>query len=352
MSPSEFAQSPHRRFNPLIREWVLVSPHRTQRPWLGRVDRDAAAYSVAYDPGCYLCPGNERAGGARNPQYSSTFTFDNDYAALLPGTRPVDANEADLLIAKAEAGICRVVCFSPRHDLTIPMMSHGEIRQVIDVWAGQFQELEALRWVRHIQIFENRGALMGASNPHPHCQIWANASLPNLPSREASAFEAYRSEKKACLLCDYLKLELSKNERIVCQNECFAVVVPYWAVWPFETLLLSKRHVGTMHELPSNERDLLADILQKTTIRYDNLFETSFPYSMGFHQRPCDGLGHPECHFHAHYYPPLLRSATVRKFMVGYEMLATPQRDITPESAAERLASLSEVHYLQRNSSA
>ncbi len=352
MSPSEFAQSPHRRFNPLIREWVLVSPHRTQRPWLGRVDKEAMAKAVEYDPGCYLCPGNERAGGVRNPQYTSTFTFENDFAALLPNTRPADSNEADLLIAKAEPGICRVVCFSARHDLTIPVMSKGEIRQVIDVWSEQFQELQAIPWVRHIQIFENRGALMGASNPHPHCQIWSNASLPNLPSREVSAFEAYSNEKKSCMLCDYLKLELRNNERVVCQNEGFAVIVPYWAVWPFETLLLSKRHVATMHELSSNERDLLAQILQKTTIRYDNLFETAFPYSMGFHQRPCDGSPHTECHFHAHYYPPLLRSATVRKFMVGYEMLATPQRDITPESAAERLASLSEIHYSHRNNSA
>ncbi len=352
MSHSEFAQSPHRRFNPLIREWVLVSPHRTQRPWLGKVDRDAAATSVRYDPACYLCPGNERAGGARNPRYTSTFAFDNDFAALLPDTLPAESNEAALLIAKSEAGICRVVCFSPRHDLTIPVMSRGEIRQVVDVWAEEFLRLEAIPWVRHIQIFENRGALMGASNPHPHCQIWANATLPNIPSAEVSSFEAYTSEKRSCLLCDYLKLELGKNERVVCQNDGFAVVVPYWAVWPFETLLLSKRHVTTLHELSSNERDLLADILKKTTIRYDNLFETSFPYSMGFHQRPCDGAAHPECHFHAHYYPPLLRSATVRKFMVGYELLATPQRDITPESAAERLASLSEIHYLHENSSA
>ncbi len=350
MNQPEFAQSPHRRFNPLIHEWVLVSPHRTERPWLGRVDKAAVASSVAYDPSCYLCPGNERAGGMRNPQYTSTFAFDNDFAALLPGTRPVEYNDADLLIAKSEPGICRVVCFSPRHDLTIPVMSRGEIRQVIDVWAAQFQELEAIPWVRHIQIFENRGALMGASNPHPHCQIWVNATLPNIPTREISSFQAYSSEKKSCLLCDYLKLELSKNERVVCQNDSFAVVVPYWAVWPFETLLLSKRHVGTLHELSSDERDQLADILKKTTIRYDNLFETSFPYSMGFHQRPCNTLAHPECHLHGHYYPPLLRSATVRKFMVGYELLATPQRDISPESAAQRLASLPEIHYLQGSS--
>jgi len=349
MTLSLLQQVPHRRFNPLTREWVLVSPHRTQRPWLGKVDRDAPSNSVEYDPACYLCPGNERAGGARNPKYTKTFAFDNDFAALLPEAQHLATNDADLFIAQSEAGICRVVCFSPRHDLTIPLMSPGELRQIVNVWSDQFQQLEITPWVRHVQIFENRGALMGASNPHPHCQIWGNASLPNVPERELSSFESYSAEKKSCLLCDYLSLELSKNERVICQNEGFAVVVPYWAVWPFETLLLSKRHLGTMHELASGERDLLAGILQNITTRYDNLFEAPFPYSMGFHQRPSDGRPHPEFHFHAHYYPPLLRSATVRKFMVGYEMLATPQRDITPESAAGRLASLTDVHYLHRS---
>jgi len=351
MNHSQLQQVPHRRFNPLTREWVMVSPHRTQRPWQGRVEKDTPAPAVLYDPACYLCPGNERAGGARNPNYTSTFVFDNDFAALLPDAHRVDLNEADLLVAQSESGLCRVVCFSPRHDLAIPMMTPAEVRQVVNTWCEQFQQLEKISWVRHIQIFENRGALMGASNPHPHCQIWANESLPNIPHRELSAFEAYSKEKKSCLLCDYLKLELDKKERVVCQNDGFAVVVPYWAVWPFEALLLSKCHLGAIEELSSDERGLLADILQKITVRYDNLFETPFPYSMGFHQRPSDGLPHAECHFHAHYYPPLLRSATVRKFMVGYEMLGSPQRDITPESAAGRLASLSEIHYLQRTNS-
>ena len=351
MSHSPLERSPHRRYNPLTREWVLISPHRTQRPWQGTVEKIVPPSEAKYDPSCYLCPGNERAGGVRNPNYASTFTFENDFSALLPTTQNVEINEESLLVAQSEPGLCRVVCFSPRHDLTIPLMSSGEIRQVIDVWSEQYRELEKVPWIRHIQIFENRGALMGASNPHPHCQIWANATIPNIPEHELASFEAYSCTKKKCLLCDYLKLELGKNERVVCQNDGFAVFVPYWAVWPFETLLLSKRHLGAMHELSADERDLLADILKKITIRYDNLFETAFPYSMGFHQRPSDDQSHPGFHFHAHYYPPLLRSATVRKFMVGYELLASPQRDITPESAAERLSKLTEIHYFHRNSS-
>jgi UDPglucose--hexose-1-phosphate uridylyltransferase len=348
MSDSLLDQSPHRRFNPLLREWVLISPHRTQRPWQGAVDKILSPNELTYDPSCYLCPGNERAGGVRNPSYISTFVFQNDFSALLPDVQNLEVNDGDLLLAQSEPGLCRVICFSPRHDLPIPLMSVPEIREVIDVWSEQYLELEKIPWVRHIQIFENRGALMGASNPHPHCQVWVNATIPNIPERELASFDLYSREKQSCLLCDYLKLELTKNKRVVCQNDAFAVVVPYWAVWPFETLLLSKGHLGAMHELSSAERDLLADILKKITIRYDNLFETAFPYSMGFHQRPSGGSPHPEFHFHAHYYPPLLRSATVRKFMVGYELLASPQRDITPESAAERLSELSEIHYLHR----
>jgi UDPglucose--hexose-1-phosphate uridylyltransferase len=346
MSLLELQQTPHRRFNLLLREWVLVSPHRTQRPWLGKVDRASSPNRLEYDPQCYICPGNARAGEARNPKYTSTFVFDNDYAALLPKASHFGSTEGGLLVAESEAGICRVVCFSPRHDLTIPEMSAAEVRQVVDVWSEQFRELAELPWVEHVQIFENRGALMGASNPHPHCQIWANASLPNIPARELSSFQEYSTRKNSCMLCDYLELERRKDERVVCQNDGFVVLVPYWAVWPFETLLLSKRHVAAMDELTFEERDLLADILRQITTRYDNLFQVSFPYSMGFHQRPTDGKSHPEWHFHGHYYPPLLRSATVQKFMVGYEMLASPQRDITPESAAARLRELSGIHYV------
>jgi UDPglucose--hexose-1-phosphate uridylyltransferase len=337
---------PHRRFNPLTREWVLVSPHRTKRPWLGKVEKPAATNVPAYDPACYLCPGNERAGGAWNPKYTQTFVFDNDFAALLPDTLSLEVDEGGLLEARSERGICRVACFSPRHDLTIPRMSLGEIREVIRVWTEEFQQLAKMDWVRHVQIFENRGALMGASNPHPHCQIWANASVPDLPAKELTAFREYHAAKKSCPLCDYLRLELERRERVICENDGFAVLTPFWAVWPFETLLVSKRHFASMEEFESGEPEFFADILRRITIRYDNLFQTSFPYSMGFHQRPTDARDYPEWHFHGHYFPPLLRSATVQKFMVGYELLDNPQRDITAESAAQRLKELSEVHYL------
>jgi UDPglucose--hexose-1-phosphate uridylyltransferase len=348
MDAALLQELPHRRFNPLTRAWVLVSPHRTKRPWLGKVEKPAATNVPAYDPGCYLCPGNERAGGARNSKYTQTFVFDNDFAALLPDTPSLELDEGGLLEARSERGICRVACFSPRHDLTIPRMSPGEIREVIRLWTGEFQRLAQMDWVRHVQIFENRGALMGASNPHPHCQIWANASVPDFPAKELTSFREYHAAKNSCLLCDYLRLELERRERVICENDGFAVLTPFWAVWPFETLLVSKRHFASMQEFTSGEADLLADILRRITIRYDNLFQTSFPYSMGFHQRPTDGGDYPEWHFHGHYFPPLLRSATVQKFMVGYELLDNPQRDITAESAAQRLKELSEIHYLDR----
>jgi UDPglucose--hexose-1-phosphate uridylyltransferase len=329
--------TPHRRFNPLLREWIVVSPHRTQRPWLGKVEKPAAANAERYDPHCYLCPGNERAGGVRNPSYENTFVFENDYPALLPAVSGAGRKSENLLLAESEAGLCRVGCFSPRHDLAIAQMSSSELRMVVDMWTAQYEELAAVDWIRHVQIFENRGALMGASNPHPHCQIWANETLPNITARELDSFREYRTPRKSCLLCDYLQLELQRAERVVCENAGFVVVVPFWASWPFETLVLSKRHVTCLTDLSASERDELGDILRRTTAAYDNLFQTSFPYSMGFHQRPTDGQSYPEWHFHAHYFPPLLRSATIQKFMVGYELLGSPQRDITPESAAQRL---------------
>jgi UDPglucose--hexose-1-phosphate uridylyltransferase len=344
----EVQRFPHRRFNLLTREWVLVSPQRTLRPWHGKTETIQGTAGVKYDPACYLCPGNERAGGARNPKYESTFVFENDYAAMLPSAPSSEFNEEGLIVAKPEAGECRVVCFSPRHDLTIPRMSQAEVRLVVEVWREEFRRLEGTKWAKHVQIFENRGEMMGASNPHPHCQIWANASLPNIANKEYEAFEDYRTSKGCCLLCDYLKLELRRGERIVCENDAFAVVVPFWAVWPFETLLLSKRHVAAITDLSEQAVELLAQILRGITIRYDNLFQTPFPYSMGLHQRPTDGRAHPGFHFHAHYYPPLLRSASVQKFMVGYELLATPQRDITAEEAAERLREAGETHYAER----
>jgi len=352
MSPSDFIgdwieRYPHRRFNPLLREWVLVAPHRTERPWQGRVEQVPSLAGVAYDPSCYLCPGNARAGGARNPKYDSTFVFDNDFAALLPDVPEISSGGESLLHARSERGICRVVCFSPRHDLTIPRMTDAELRNTTRVLAEQYRDLESRSWIRNVQMFENRGTLVGASNPHPHCQIWASEAVPNTPEREGAAFKAYQGDRNACLLCDYLRIELEKRERIVCENEGFVTLLPYWANWPFETMVLPRRHINAFMELNDPELALLGDILRRTTIRYDNLFQTAFPYSMGFHQRPTDGAQHPEWHLHAHYFPPLLRSATVQKFMVGYEQLAMPQRDVTPESAAARLRELPEIHYLE-----
>lgn len=345
-------QYPHKRLNLLTGEWVLVSPHRTQRPWQGQMEKPSLPEAKPYDPGCYLCPGNPRAGGKQNPQYEGTFVFDNDFSALLPETPEMQSDEP-LLITKTERGICRVGCFSPVHDLTVPRMDVGDLRRVVDMWAQQTEELGSRPEICHVQVFENRGEMMGASNPHPHCQIWANTSLPNEPEREMSRFMAYQSANKRCLLCDYLKRETQLNERIVFENERFIALVPFWAVWPFELLLVPRNHVGTLDELTNKERDALAHCMKSITTRYDNLFETSFPYSMGFHQRPTTGESKKgDWHMHAHYYPPLLRSATIRKFMVGYELLASPQRDITPETAAARLRALPEVHYLERSSAA
>ncbi len=332
--------NPHRRFNPLTREWVLVSPHRTDRPWQGQVEKSDAPPAPQYDPECYLCPGNGRAGGARNPQYDTTFVFDNDFAALKPDVPLERADRRGLLITETESGICRVVCFSPRHDLTIANMDLADLRQVTETWVAQYTELGAREDINYVQIFENRGAMMGASNPHPHCQIWASHSLPNEVAKEQASLWAWREERGGCLLCEYESLERATAERVVEENSAFVVMVPFWAVWPFETMIISRRHVTAIDELTAAERDALADILKRTTARYDRLFQVSFPYTMGFHQRPTDGAPHEEWHLHLHFYPPLLRSATVRKFMVGYEMLATPQRDITPEAAAERLRSV------------
>jgi UDPglucose--hexose-1-phosphate uridylyltransferase len=327
----------HRRYNLLTREWILVSPHRTDRPWQGQVEKTDRIELPQYDPTCYLCPGNERAGGVRNPKYESTFVFDNDFPAMLPDT-PSDGFAKDgLLMAEGEPGICRVACFSPRHDLTIADMELSDIRTVIDVWTEQYNELGSMTLIDHVQIFENRGAMMGASNPHPHCQIWANSTVPNEVVSELASFDEYLQKHEACLLCNYVALEVGEHERVVVENVDFAAIVPFWAVWPFEILIVAKRHITALDGLSDNEKNSLADILKAVTSRYDKLFDTPFPYTMGFHQRPTDGKEHFEFHFHAHFYPPLLRSATVRKFMVGYEMLASPQRDITAELAAQRL---------------
>ena len=339
-------EHPHRRFNPLTREWVLVSPHRTKRPWQGQTEDVAEGAEPRYDPACYLCPGNARAGEHANPPYDGTFVFDNDYAALLPDSPAGGTDDAGLLRAAGERGLCRVVCFSPRHDLTLARMETREIRAVVDTWAAQYAELGALDFVGHVQVFENRGAMMGASNPHPHCQVWASESVPVETAKELLAQGEYFEEKGVSLLGDYLALELERAERVVCENRHFVALVPFWAVWPFETLVVSRRHVQSLEQLEPNERDGLADLLRRLTTRYDNLFRVPFPYSMGFHQRPTDGRAHEAFHLHAHFYPPLLRSATVRKFMVGFELLGMPQRDVTPEQAARTLRELPDRHYL------
>ena len=331
-------QSPHRRYDPLRGRWVLVSPHRTQRPWQGEVSKTDTKPAVHFDPECYLCPGNTRAGGEKNPAYTSVFAFANDYSALLPDL-PTWKSELGngLLRAESEGGVCRVVCFHPDHSLTLAGMELADIVRVVEAWTAEFKELGARPEIRHVQIFENRGAMMGSSNPHPHGQIWATEHIPDEPAAELACQLAYRAQHNGCLLCDTLTAELQQAQRIVCENEEFVVLVPFWAVWPFETLVLSRAHLPSMDAFTAAQQHGLADILKKQTTIYDRLFATSFPYTMGFHQRPTDGEAHPEWHFHGHFYPPLLRSATVRKFMVGFELLGMPQRDITPETAAERL---------------
>ncbi len=338
-------QNPHRRWNPLRRSWVLVSPHRAQRPWQGQVEQKQVPAAVSYDPECYLCPGNKRAGGAQNPVYEGVFSFVNDYAALLPDAHQDEAAASPLLRAEPARGLCKVLCFHPNHSLTLALMARAEIRAVVDAWTRECQEAGGLPWVEYVQIFENRGAAMGASNPHPHCQVWFTGFLPEEPAAETAAQSEYLARTGRCLLCDYLETERGTGERVVFENEHFTALVPWWAVWPFEVLLVSRRHAGALPQFTGAERDGLADVLKRLTTRYDNLFETSFPYTMGFHQKPAMEKDYPEWHFHAHFYPPLLRSATVSKFMVGFEMLGMPQRDITPESAAARLRACSEQHF-------
>jgi UDPglucose--hexose-1-phosphate uridylyltransferase len=341
----KLSKEPHRRYNILSGEWILVSPHRAKRPWSGQEEKIEEEKLPAYDSTCYLCPGNERANGFRNPEYDSVYSFINDFPALFPNTSSDEFNSDNLLIARGESGICKVVCFSPQHNVTLPELSVGQIVKVVDLWTEEYRMLASDSNIIYVQIFENKGAVMGCSNPHPHCQLWAQNSIPTEPAKELTQFTNYYSERSKCLLCDYLTLEQKLEERFVCDNEDFIALVPFWAVWPFETIILSKRHYGSLLELNEKEKKSYADILKRLTTKYDNLFTVSFPYSAGIHQPPTDKNEHPEWHFHMHFYPPLLRSATVKKFMVGYEMLANPQRDMTAEFSAERLRNCSEIHY-------
>ncbi len=335
----------HTRFNILTGDWVLVSPHRMKRPWQGKVETLPEDNRPSYDPSCYLCPGNKRSDGSLNPQYKDAYAFVNDFSALLPDTPAGGDDINGLLISKSETGICKVICFSPDHRLTLPLMDEAAIVQLIHLWKKEFTELSQNEQVRYIQIFENKGDVMGCSNPHPHGQIWASSSLPLELSKETTQQKNYYEQHGKSLLRAYLELELQQQERIVLENEHFVALVPYWAVWPFETMIISKRHIQTILQFTTEEEVAFAEILKQLTAKYDNLFNVSFPYSAGMHQAPVNDGEHPEWHFHMHFYPPLLRSATVKKFMVGYEMLANPQRDITAEWAAEQLRELSTVHY-------
>ncbi len=336
-------ENPHRRYNILTGEWVLVSPHRTKRPWQGKEEKQSIANRPSYDPNCYLCPGNTRASGATNPQNNGPYSFVNDFSALLSET-PKEVFTDGLLQGVSEKGICKVVCFSPDHSLTLPIMKVEEIQNVVKLWKREYEELSEVSYINHIQIFENKGDIMGCSNPHPHGQIWAQESIPLEVSKKTEQMKKYWLDKNQSLLQAYLTQELEAKERIISENDHFVSLVPYWAIWPYEAMILPKEHKRSIKELNEDEIASFAQIIKDLTIKYDNLFNCSFPYSAGIHQAPTDGDLHEEWHFHMCFYPPLLRSATVKKFMVGYEMFADPQRDITAEQAAKTLKSLSMLH--------
>lgn len=342
-----FSEHPHRRLNPLTNQWVLVSPHRAKRPWQGQTEKASPVQLPTYDPECYLCPGNKRASGPTNDQYKTTFVFTNDFSALLHDTPSGEMNDG-LFQAKTEQGVSRVICFSPNHSLTVPEMDVEDIKKVIEVWVDEYKKLGSLEFINHVQIFENKGSIMGCSNPHPHGQIWAQSSIPDEVAKESDSQKNYFQKHGITLLSDYLKEELKKQERIVVENSTFVALVPFWAIWPFETMILPKRAVQSLTGLTEAEKTDFADIYKKLTTKYDNLFEVSFPYSAGVHQAPVDGRDYPEWHMHMHFYPPLLRSASIKKFMVGYEMMANAQRDITAEQSAVRLKELSLAHYKYR----
>lgn len=340
---SSFNTEPHRRYNILTDEWVLVSPHRTKRPWQGKTDKTVVAEKAKYDETCYLCPTNERASGDINPAYTGTYSFQNDFAALLEDTKESTITNG-LLKASSESGLCKVICFSPDHSLTLPLMSTSEISDVITLWKKEYAELGANPNINHIQIFENKGDIMGCSNPHPHGQIWAQRSIPEVVLQKQIQQQKYWEANQKSLLGDYIVQEIEADERIILKNKHFVALVPYWAVWPYETMIVPIKHYNHIGQLNEKEQLAFAEIIKGLTTKYDNLFETSFPYSSGIHQSPTD-KEHPEWHFHMSFYPPLLRSAEVKKFMVGYEMFANPQRDITAEQAADTLKSLSTKHF-------
>ena len=335
----DFNHDPHRRYNILTGEWVLVSPHRTKRPWQGKVEKLKTGKRPAYDPDCYLCPGNKRAGGAITEDYQDTYVFDNDFGALLSASSD-EAYQDGLLQAKGERGKCRVICFSPDHSLTLPDMEVSAIKKVIDLWQEEYVTLGSKDYINHVQIFENKGSMMGCSNPHPHGQIWAQNSIPREVAQKTKSQFAYWKTHQRSLLLDYLEQELKARVRIISENDHFVSLVPFWAVWPYEAMIIPRAHLPHIGQLGEREKTSFAHILRDLTQRYDKIFDTSFPYSSGIHQSPTDGEQHPEWHFHMSFYPPLLRSATIRKFMVGYEMFGEPQRDISAETAAQTLRSV------------
>ena len=348
----EMNELPHRRYNPLTGDWILVSPHRMARPWEGQVEQPDEGVPPSYLESCYLCPGNTRAGGRNNPDYRQTFVFTNDFAALLEENGAAAVEDPDELIVSApETGICRVICYSPRHDLTISRMQPAQVIPVIDAWIDEYRSLGSNPSINYVQIFENRGAIMGCSNPHPHGQIWASSTIPSIGAVEIARQRRYLDTHGRCLLCTYLARELASGERVLFENPSFIALIPYWAVWPFETMIIPRRHQTSIQSMPDREKDDLASIMVELGICYDNLFSTSFPYSMGIHQQPTDGGDYRFCHYHVHYLPPLLRSPSVKKHMVGYELLAAAQRDLTAEAAAERLRRLPRIHYLDRKHS-
>jgi UDPglucose--hexose-1-phosphate uridylyltransferase len=344
----DLKEHPHRRLNILTGDWILVSPHRVKRPWQGKVEGLPGDNRLVYDSKCYLCPGNKRSDGSINPDFTDPYVFINDFSALLMDTPVGTVDEENLLVASSESGLCKVICFSPKHDLTLPQMSTEAIEKVIQTWQLEFIEVSKKNSIKYIQIFENKGELMGCSNPHPHGQIWASSSVPLEVSKETFQQKKYYDKHKKSLLSAYIELEIKKQDRIVLENEHFVALVPFWAIWPYETIIVSKRWIQDITQFTSVERKSFSVILKKLTSKYDNLFDISFPYSAGMHQRPVNDGDHPEWHWHMHFYPPLLRSSTVKKFMVGYEMLANPQRDITSETAAEKLRAVSDIHFSEQ----